>query len=74
MTIKKGGHAHGKIPDCQLAYTTLGTLNARKDNVILFAHMFSQNQRVRVEWHLLKLCRVSMETDIFSGDFARYGQ
>ena len=31
----------GTIPDCQLAYTTLGTLNARKDNVILFAHMFS---------------------------------
>ena len=31
----------GTIPDCQLAYTTLGTLNARKDNAILFSHMFS---------------------------------
>ncbi len=31
----------GKIPACRLAYATLGTLNARKDNVILFPHMFS---------------------------------
>ena len=31
----------GTIPGCRLAYTTLGTLNARKDNTILFPHMFS---------------------------------
>lgn len=31
----------GSIPDCRLAYTTLGTLNARKDNAVLFPHMFS---------------------------------
>ena len=35
----------GMIPDCHLAYTTLGTLNARKDNVILFAHMFSSTSK-----------------------------
>ena len=29
------------LPACRLAYTTLGTLNARKDNAILFPHMFS---------------------------------
>ncbi len=31
----------GIVPACRLAYTTLGTLNARKDNAILFPHMFS---------------------------------
>ena len=31
----------GMIPDCRLAYATLGTLNARKDNAVLFPHMFS---------------------------------
>lgn len=33
--------AGGVIPAARLAYTTLGTLNARKDNAILFPHMFS---------------------------------
>lgn len=31
----------GVIPACKLAYTTLGTLNAKKENAILFPHMFS---------------------------------
>lgn len=31
----------GTIPACRLAYTTLGTLNARRDNAVLFPHMFS---------------------------------
>ena len=31
----------GVIPNCQLAYATLGTLNAAKDNAVLFPHMFS---------------------------------
>ena len=31
----------GVIPACRMAYTTLGTLNARKDNAVLFPHMFS---------------------------------
>ncbi|MBM4228976.1 MAG: alpha/beta fold hydrolase [Gammaproteobacteria bacterium] len=31
----------GVIPNCQLAFATAGTLNAAKDNAILFPHMFS---------------------------------
>ena len=31
----------GVIRNCQLAYATLGTLNAAKDNAVLFPHMFS---------------------------------
>lgn len=31
----------GKIRNCQLAYTTVGKLNAKKDNAILFPHMYS---------------------------------
>jgi homoserine O-acetyltransferase len=31
----------GLIQRCRLAYGTLGTLNARKDNAVLFPHMFS---------------------------------
>lgn len=31
----------GVIPDCRLAYATLGTLNAARDNAVLFPHMFS---------------------------------
>ena len=31
----------GAIPACRLAYTTLGTLNAARDNAVLFPHMFS---------------------------------
>lgn len=29
------------IPACRLAYTTLGTLSAKRDNAVLFPHMFS---------------------------------
>lgn len=31
----------GTIRNCQLAYATMGKLNAKKDNVILFPHMYS---------------------------------
>ena len=31
----------GKIANCRIAYSTHGTLNEAKDNVILFPHMFS---------------------------------
>lgn len=31
----------GSIPACRLAYATLGTLNAARDNAVLFPHMFS---------------------------------
>jgi len=31
----------GVIPHCRLAYTTLGKLNAKGDNAVLFPHMFS---------------------------------
>lgn len=31
----------GVIRNCRLAYATLGTLNAAKDNAVLFPHMFS---------------------------------
>ncbi|GAC1378326.1 MAG: alpha/beta fold hydrolase [Ktedonobacteraceae bacterium] len=31
----------GKLRDCKIAYATLGTLNAAKDNAILFPHMYS---------------------------------
>ncbi|MCP5244634.1 MAG: alpha/beta fold hydrolase [Burkholderiales bacterium] len=34
------------IPDCQLAYTTLGTLNAAKDNVILVPTWFSGSHQI----------------------------
>ena len=34
--------ASGKtIPDCRIAYSTFGELNARRDNAVLFPHMFS---------------------------------
>jgi len=35
--LENGGH----IPDCKLAYTTVGELNNAKDNAILFPHMYS---------------------------------
>ena len=31
----------GKLRNCQIAYTTAGKLNAKKDNAILFPHMYS---------------------------------
>lgn len=31
----------GKLRNCQIAYTTVGTLNADKSNAILFPHMYS---------------------------------
>lgn len=37
FTLERGG----VIPRCKLAFATRGTLNARKDNAILFPHMFS---------------------------------
>lgn len=31
----------GALPKCQIAYSTHGTLNTAKDNLVLFPHMFS---------------------------------
>ncbi|MEQ8663670.1 MAG: hypothetical protein RLW62_22870, partial [Gammaproteobacteria bacterium] len=31
----------GTIPDCRLAYATLGSLSPARDNAVLFPHMFS---------------------------------
>ena len=31
----------GKLRDCKIAYTTVGKLNAKRDNAILFPHMYS---------------------------------
>ena len=31
----------GVIPNCRLAYATIGTLNDKRDNAVLFPHMFS---------------------------------